>query len=97
MENMTLEQTHTLVLVSTYLSGAEEWLCPTCGHRILKTRLPQEQLIVLVNGEEPSKHDHLDENQTFQTKITFNVTHLAPWLDWIDKIDFDQLNDDSAE
>lgn len=96
MENMTQEQTHTLVLVSSFLSGAEEWLCPSCGHRVLKTRLPQEQLIVLVNGDDPTKHNHVGDNLDTPGLIPLNQSQLAPWLDWINKIDFDNLEDDTT-
>jgi hypothetical protein len=97
MENMTQEQTHTLVRVSTYLSGAEEWLCPACGHRVMKTRLSGEQLLVLVDGDQQSRHDHSGDNLLPQNLQPLNLSRLAPWLDWINQIDFDQLKDDSSE
>jgi hypothetical protein len=97
MVKMTQEKAHTLVLVSTFITGAEEWLCPACGHRILKTRLPQEQVIVMVDGDEPLKHIPAGENPVSQTLFPLNVSRLAPWLDWINQIDFDQLNDDNID
>jgi DNA-directed RNA polymerase subunit RPC12/RpoP len=97
MENMAKEQTHTLVLVSTYITGAEEWLCPACGHRILKTRLPQEQVVVMVDGDEPNKHLPTGESPVSQTLFPLNVSRLAPWLDWINKVDFDELDEDNPE
>ena len=90
-------QTHSLTLVSTDFSGAEEWLCPDCGHRVLKIRLPGEQIIIMVDGDEPSKHDHSLDNLLPQQLFPINVSKLAPWLAWINQIDFDQLKDTSSE
>ena len=97
METMTQDKTHTLVLVSTHLTGSEEWLCPTCGHRVLKTRLPGGPIYVLVDGDEQSKHAHASDNLLPETLHPINLSLLAPWLDWINLIDFDQLKDDSTE
>lgn len=83
---------HQLVMVSAYLSGAQEFLCPSCGFRLLRTRLPDEQFIVLIPGNDPSAH------QDFSGPLSASQSSalpppLAPWLDWIHKIDFDDLHD----
>jgi hypothetical protein len=90
---MTSTAPHTLVLVTAYLSGAQEWSCPDCGFRLLRTRLPEEQYIVLVPGETPSVHQDYSSLPSASVQANVLPPAIAPWLDWIDQIDFDDLKD----
>lgn len=49
-------QRHEMVLVSTHQSGAEEWLCPTCGRRFLMQWPPEYKKIILETGDENAIH-----------------------------------------
>jgi hypothetical protein len=43
-------------LEKTYLSGAEEWFCPTCGRRYVVEWQPAFRKIVLEAGDEYAMH-----------------------------------------
>ena len=47
---------HTMQLVTTHPSGAEEWLCPTCGRRLLMQWRPDYNRVVLETGDEHALH-----------------------------------------
>ena len=47
--------THTMILNGTE-SGAEEWLCPSCGRRMLLRWPPDYQKLVLEHGDETAVH-----------------------------------------
>jgi hypothetical protein len=53
---MNEKQTHEMVLETTHASGAEEWVCPTCGRRFMLTWPPQYKKIVLNAGDEAARH-----------------------------------------
>lgn len=44
-----------MVLLESYASGAEDWLCPTCGRRFVVTWEPFAR-VVLVAGDEAAGH-----------------------------------------
>jgi len=50
------QEYHEMVLSATHPSGAEEWLCPTCGRRFLMRWPPSYQKIVLEAGDEYALH-----------------------------------------
>ena len=50
------QSTHTMELVQTYASGAEEWQCPTCGRRMIMQWPPKYKKIVLEPGDELVSH-----------------------------------------
>jgi len=47
---------HEMRLEEIYPSGAEEWLCPTCGRRFLMSWPPAYKKIVLIAGDEYAIH-----------------------------------------
>ncbi len=49
-------QHHQMVLLATHPSGADEWLCPTCGRKVLMQWPPDYKKIVLVAGDESAIH-----------------------------------------
>ena len=51
-----MSTTHEMRLVNTLASGAEDWLCPRCGRRILMQWPPRYQLVVLERGDESVTH-----------------------------------------
>jgi hypothetical protein len=50
------QSTHTMELARTYVSGAEEWHCPTCGRRMIMQWPPKYKKIVLEPGDEQASH-----------------------------------------
>jgi len=53
---MTNDQTHQMVLINSHTGGAEEWICPECGRRILIEWLPDFHKIVLDEGDMDVAH-----------------------------------------
>lgn len=47
---------HEMVLTETRESGAEEWLCPSCGRRFLMRWPPNYERLVLDPGDESATH-----------------------------------------
>jgi hypothetical protein len=47
---------HQMQRAETRESGGEEWLCPTCGRRLLLRWPPEYQKLVLVPGDEHATH-----------------------------------------
>ncbi len=45
------EQSHLMVLKHTHPDGAEEWVCPECGRRILVGWPPAFRKVVLEEGD----------------------------------------------
>lgn len=48
---MMNEQTHLMVLKHTHPDGAEEWICPECGRRIMIEWPPAYRKVVLDEGD----------------------------------------------
>jgi len=48
--------THTMVLVRSHETGAEEWLCPTCGRRFVMQWPPKFKRIILNAGDDTVRH-----------------------------------------
>ena len=48
---------HVMNLEVTHPSGADEWLCPECGRRLLITYPPNYSKTVLVVGDENVEHN----------------------------------------
>src|SRR5262245_57586310 len=100
---------HEMVLETTHPSGAEEWSCPICGRRMTITWQPWKK-IILEPGDVYATHDGskgnlkmrlLDINKENQGGSSSNIVqsaedpHLAPWVRWLDKMDWDDFwNDD---
>jgi hypothetical protein len=74
----------SLPVVINYLRDKEE-------HKSMEIiRQEEPQPLALASGQAEG------DVPASQTLIPLNVSTLAPWLDWINKFDFDQLNEDSA-
>jgi hypothetical protein len=54
---MNEQQKHEMVLSLTHPSGAEEWVCPTCGRRFLLNWPPAYKKIILNTGDELASHN----------------------------------------
>jgi len=51
-----MQPTHEMVLMGSRESGADEWMCPICGRRILVRWTPMYVKVVLVLGDESVTH-----------------------------------------
>lgn len=101
---MDQTQRHEMVLELTHASGAEEWFCPTCGRRMAITWQPWKK-IVLEDGDIYAAHNASkgglrmgvttrqgnDGNQEPSVEPSSEDPYLAPWAQWLDNIDLDNL------
>jgi hypothetical protein len=54
---MTDRKQHRMTLESSFPSGAQQWLCPTCSHRILiGVQRGRLEIMVLERGDELALH-----------------------------------------
>jgi hypothetical protein len=87
-----------MVLEKTYPAGAEEWCCPTCGRRFLLQWPPNYKKIILEAGDEAALHSggkggismHPPEVMATEA-LAAEEEKLAPWLAWLEEVDFDGL------
>jgi hypothetical protein len=102
---MNGQQPHEMVLEKTHPSGAEEWYCPTCGRRMTITWEPWKK-IVLEPGDHYVAHSASkaglqmgslrvtsvdDIAPQAEPDATVEEARLAPWLVWLEEVDFDSL------
>lgn len=100
MDNSHHEQ-HTMILETTYPSGSEEWYCPVCSYRIILNWPPDYKKIVLEYGNEHALHactkggsDMLSTQIGFKLKKSPDSDEgLAPWQNWMDNNNFENLWD----
>jgi hypothetical protein len=102
------QQQHVMILEKTYLSGANEWYCPTCGRRLLMNWGPKFQKSVLEPGDEHAIHSGekaskqrvpdqirpVDTVASQDNPISSEDPRLAPWLAWFEKVGFENLWND---
>jgi len=95
---------HTMSMIREH-EGTEEWYCPTCGRRMTITWQPWKRIILepgdvyaAHNGSkgdlrvEPSRitQDNAD-GPLSATGPFIEDPYLAPWLRWVNKIDWTDL------
>jgi len=92
------QEHHQFVLEKTHRSGAEEWYCPTCGRRLLMSWPLEYKKIVLEPGDDYAVHTgakgglKMGAPETVQEEDSFeDDKYLIPWLEWMEKVDFDNL------
>jgi len=105
---MNEQQRHQMILEKTHSSGEEEWHCPACGRRMLINWQPQFKKIVLEAGDDYAMHSASkgllpieplrvapvdgDPPQA-EPEALIEDSRLAPWLAWLEEVDFDSLWD----
>jgi len=89
-ESVMKTKEHRMQLVHTFASGAEEWKCPSCDHRLIVQWYPEYQKIVLEIGNECVIHNTSKGALVVQCPEQ-PETELNPWLEWMDRVDFEQL------
>jgi hypothetical protein len=105
---MNGQQQHEMILDKTHSSGSEEWYCPTCGRRMLVNWEPKFKKIVLNVGDDFAIHSGgqgglrvgsmqvkpVDViNPDDETQQGGEDLRLAPWLRWLDEVNFENLWD----
>lgn len=96
---MEQQSHHEMQLEKTYSSGAEEWYCPECGRRFLVQWVPGYNMIILEPGDQYARHrgsqvdPYTGAPQVEQNDdaLLAEDSGLAPWLAWLEEIDFDDL------
>ena len=88
--------THEMILVQTHFEGEDEWYCPTCGRRFLLGGAPDYKKVVLDQGDAYATHSGAKGGLSLQVapvqgSNTDDNVRLAPWVDWINSVDFDSL------
>ena len=96
------EQSHKMLLKTTYPSGAEEWICEECGRCFVAQWTPKFRRIVLVQGDQMTSHmsrdiglQELASPTAAEVKIEKNINLREVWKPWFDKMGFD-LNDEQG-
>jgi hypothetical protein len=100
------QQQHEIVFDKTHSSGEDEWYCPTCGRRLLMNYGSGFKKTVLEAGDEYAVHSGAKGglrmgsvqvasiNDTVSQEdpiISSDDPSLAPWMAWLDAIDFESL------
>jgi hypothetical protein len=88
------QQQHEMELETAHPSGAEEWVCHTCGRRFLMQWPPEYKKIVLVPGDEYAIHNgskgglHIGSVQVAQEDPALEEG-LRPWLKGLESAGLD--------
>lgn len=102
---MELSQSHQLRLVHMHASGAEEWLCPTCGRRLLLRWQPAYEKQVLIAGDIRAIHSASRAPQPERAAAgsqpsgadmadiggDWSAEGLRPWVRWFHEAGLDDL------
>ena len=108
---MTEQQRHEMVWEGSLPSGAEEWSCPICGRRTLISWEPEFKRTVLKAGNSFAIHSAVKDDLSIDSlqvdavdtpaagensKGSNEDPRLGPWMDWLDRVGFENLwNDDT--
>ncbi len=85
---MASEETHKLVLVKKYETGAEEWYCPSCGRHFVMQWDPEYQRVIFVSGDETVVHN-TSRGDIIVYRPQVDDPYLTPWLEWMEKDNFE--------
>jgi hypothetical protein len=103
---------HEMIFAGTLPSGAEEWSCPICGRRTLIHWEPEFKRTVLEAGDNLAIHSAVKADppiaslpadatgspaQANRTQPTHEDPRLAPWIDWLNQVDFENLWNDGDQ
>jgi hypothetical protein len=98
---MSEQEFHEMVLDKVLPMGAEEWYCPTCGRRFLMQWPPTYSKVILNAGDETAIHSGCKGSLTLSGPKVAQAEQaalskgeqemLSPWLDWMEKSDFEAL------
>jgi hypothetical protein len=98
-------QQHIMILEKTHPSGADEWVCPICGRRLLLDYEPTIKKTVLETGDAYAIHSGgkgglqtgslppmpIEKPILEESRALLEDSSLAPWVAWMDEINFENL------
>lgn len=96
------ERHHQMVLGAKHPTGTEEWYCPACGRCLRITWRPRFMRVIVEPGDEFAIHSGIKDGPGItSTQVEVVVKEkpaaldedpwLAPWEDWLEEVDFDNL------
>ena len=82
-------QPHAMELETVYATGAEEWLCPTCGRRLVMQWPPAFKRIILVPGDDQTPHHGGKGGLRLSTSAAHAPDRPTedPWTSWLNSAD----------
>jgi hypothetical protein len=84
------QEQHEMLLQGTQPSGADEWLCPTCGRRLVMRPPPDEGRVVLDPGDEYAIHvggkGGVRIGQLAVSSTGSTEAEERAWREWLDSI-----------
>ncbi len=89
---MDNRQRHEMILEHNHPSGVQEWCCPTCGQCLLVTRTPRFMTVIRKAGNESALHTLgiYQQSRSEQINLT-DEARLAPWIAWMEAVNFENL------
>lgn len=106
-----VDKMHTMDLIREH-EGTEEWLCPECGRHMLVNWRPAFKRTILEAGDQSAGHsafksnvqleelmDVQAEDASTHTEVIepFDESRLIPWISWMDKNNYSNLWNASAQ
>ncbi len=100
---------HTMILERTHDTGAEEWVCPTCGRRFVAQWTPTIRRLILNAGDETVSHSGGGLDLTTAVDRSPRPAERAEeephdgveldslWGDWLQSLDFGEDDPDTRE
>jgi len=86
---------HEILVVKKHATGAQEWLCPTCGRRFIVQWMPEYQCIILDAGDETAIHNtSRGALVVLSNEIAPDDRSLSPFTDWLSHTDLIRKLDD---
>jgi hypothetical protein len=92
---MLHHERHYLELDAYYRDGTQEWVCPTCGRRLLFRANAAAKPVVLDPGNTGASHGEEQPEPTSATEVqtTYASGLSALWLEALAELDLSELPD----
>lgn len=102
---------HIMDLIREH-EGTEEWLCPDCGRHMLVNWKPKFKRTILESGDSSMGHTAIKNNVQPEDLVDNRLngvlpdreviepadeTRLIPWISWMDKNNYSNLWNNSAQ
>ena len=92
------QQHHEMVLELSHASGMQGWYCPTCGRRILFLVPPNNEMVVVEQGDLYASHNGstgglrigaLEVIDQGEKAEELSEERLRPWIKALESLDLD--------
>lgn len=93
---MNEQQQHEMVLEITHPSGMQGWYCPTCGRRILLLVPPNNEMVVVEQGDLYATHSGstgglrigaIEVTKREEKLDEISEESLRPWIKALENLD----------